>query len=117
MAFVSGPRASTACAFFLGIAEAGFFPGVTFYLAAWFPREYRTRIIAWFLVAIPLSSLVGAPLCGLLLQMDGILGPRGLAMDVHHGEPAGHRAGFVVLKMIPDKPDEAPWLTAKRPTR
>src|SRR6202047_3668322 len=60
---ISGTWSFYAMRFLLGLAEAGFFPGVAFYLAAWFPREYRTRILAWFLVAVPLSSLVGAPLC------------------------------------------------------
>jgi MFS transporter, ACS family, tartrate transporter len=111
MALVSGPGSLYTMRFLLGIAEAGFFPGVTFYLAAWFPREYRTRIIAWFLVAIPASSLVGAPLCGLLLQMDGLLGLAGWQwMFIMVSLPATV-LGFVVLKMIPDKPDEAPWLT------
>src|SRR6201998_3066830 len=73
-AFVVGPHSFYALRLLLGIAEAGFFPGVTFFLAAWFPVEYRTRMLAWFLVGIPLSSLVGSPVCGLLLQMDGIWG-------------------------------------------
>src|ERR1700745_3931371 len=73
-AFVVGPNSFYALRLLLGIAEAGFFPGVTFFLAAWFPVEYRTRMLAWFLVGIPLSSLVGSPVCGLLLQMDGIWG-------------------------------------------
>jgi sugar phosphate permease len=111
MALVSGPWSLNGMRFLLGIAEAGFFPGVTFYLAAWFPREYRTRILAWFLVAVPLSSLVGAPLCGLLLQMDGILGLAGWQwMFIMVSLPATV-LGFVVLKMIPDKPDDASWLT------
>src|SRR6202453_733555 len=64
-AFVVGPNSFYALRLLLGIAEAGFFPGVTFFLAAWFPVEYRTRMLAWFLVGIPLSSLVGSPVCGL----------------------------------------------------
>jgi len=104
MALVSGPWSLNGMRFLLGIAEAGFFPGVTFYLAAWFPREYRTRILAWFLVAVPLSSLVGAPLCGLLLEMDGILGLAGWQwMFIMVSLPAT-ALGFVVLKMIPDIP-------------
>jgi MFS transporter, ACS family, tartrate transporter len=111
MALVSGPWSLNGMRFVLGIAEAGFFPGVTFYLAAWFPREYRTRILAWFLVAVPLSSLIGAPLCGLLLQMDGILGLAGWKwMFIMVSLPATG-LGFAVLKMIPDKPDDASWLT------
>ena len=70
--FVVGPNSFYALRLLLGIAEAGFFPGVTFFLAAWFPAQYRTRMLAWFLVGIPLSSLVGTPICSMLLQMDGI---------------------------------------------
>src|ERR1700722_18892338 len=74
MAFVTGPNSFYGLRFLLGVMEAGFFPGVTFFLAAWFPTQYRTRMLAWFLVGIPLSSLVGSPVCGMLLQMDGIWG-------------------------------------------
>src|ERR1700726_1448800 len=70
-AFVVGPNSFYGVRFVLGVAEARFFPGVTFFLAAWFPAQYRTRMLAWFLVGIPLSSLVGAPVCGMLLQMNG----------------------------------------------
>src|SRR5437660_3709198 len=76
-AFVVGPNSFYAVRLLLGIAEAGFFPGVTFFLAAWFPAQYRTRMLAWFLIGIPLSSLIGGPICGLLLQMDGIWGLAG----------------------------------------
>src|ERR1700691_3806866 len=72
--FVSGPNSFYIVRLLLGAAEAGFFPGITFFLAAWFPAQYRARVLAWFLVAIPLSSMVGSPVCGLLLQMDGIWG-------------------------------------------
>jgi len=58
-AFVSGPQSWYALRFLLGVAEAGFFPGITFYLATWFPAEYRARMLAWFLVAIPASTVVG----------------------------------------------------------
>ncbi len=76
-AFVVGPNSFYGLRLLLGITEAGFFPGVTFFLAAWFPAQYRTRMLAWFLVGIPLSSLVGGPVCGMLLQMDGIWGLAG----------------------------------------
>src|ERR1700692_4749046 len=76
-AFVVGPNSFYGLRLLLGVAEAGFFPGVTFFLAAWFPAQYRTRMLAWFLVGIPLSSLVGGPVCGMLLQMDGIWGLAG----------------------------------------
>ncbi|HET6838975.1 MAG TPA: MFS transporter, partial [Bradyrhizobium sp.] len=60
-AFVVGPNSFYAIRLALGIAEAGFFPGVTFFLAAWFPAQYRTRMLAWFLVGIPASSVIGGP--------------------------------------------------------
>jgi sugar phosphate permease len=111
MALVKGAESLYAMRFLLGVAEAGFFPGVTFYLACWFPREYRTRILAWFLAAIPLSSLVGAPISGLLLGMDGILGLAGWKwMFIMVSWPATV-LGFVVLKMLPERPQDASWLT------
>jgi MFS family permease len=111
MALVKGAESLYAMRFLLGVAEAGFFPGVTFYLACWFPREYRTRILAWFLAAVPLSSLVGAPISGLLLGMDGILGLAGWKwMFIMVSWPAT-ALGFVVLKMLPERPQDATWLT------
>src|SRR5260370_24211285 len=74
MVFVVGPNSFYALRLLLGIAEAGFFPGVTFFLAAWFPVQFRTRMLAWFLIGIHLSSLVGAPICGGPLQIEGIWG-------------------------------------------
>ena len=77
MIFVTGPKSWYALRFLLGAAEAGFFPGVAFYLSSWFPKEYRTRMLAWFLVAIPASSVVGGPLSGICLGMDGVGGLAG----------------------------------------
>jgi len=76
-AFVVGPNSFYLVRLLLGIAEAGFFPGVTFFLAAWFPAQYRTRMLAWFLLGIPVSSLIGSPVCGLLLELDGVWGLQG----------------------------------------
>src|SRR5258705_11025333 len=70
-AFVTGSQSWYLLRFLLGVAEAGFFPGITFYLATWFPAEYRARMLAWFLVGIPASTGVGVPGSGLLLQVDG----------------------------------------------
>jgi MFS family permease len=77
MSLVVGPTSFYFMRALLGAAEAGFFPGVAFYLATWFPAEYRTRIIAWFMVAIPISSVIGGPVSGLLLALDGWLGLAG----------------------------------------
>ena len=57
--------------FLLGIAEAGFFPGIIFYLTLWFPSVYRARVVALFMLAIPFSSIIGAPISGALLNITG----------------------------------------------
>src|SRR6201992_2761439 len=56
----------------LGAAEAGFFPGIIFYLTLWFPAEYRARIVGYFMAAIPLSTVIGAPVSGVLLGLHGL---------------------------------------------
>jgi ACS family tartrate transporter-like MFS transporter len=77
MAFVSGVWSFYIMRFLLGVAEAGFFAGIAFYLASWFPAQYRARILAGFLVAIPFSTVIGAPLSGILLELDGVWGLAG----------------------------------------
>jgi MFS transporter, ACS family, tartrate transporter len=99
--------------FALGVAEAGFFPGVTYYFASWFPTQYRTRMLAWFLVAVPLSSVIGGPTSGLLLEMNGVLGLSGWQwLFIVEGLPAVV-LGFVVLRVLADRPETATWLVAK----
>ena len=77
MVFASGPMSFYMLRFMLGVAEAGFFPGVAYYLSCWFPSKYRAQILGWFLIAIPASSFIGAPLSALLLNLDGLLGLAG----------------------------------------
>jgi MFS family permease len=110
-AFVVGPNSFYALRLLLGIAEAGFFPGVTFFLAAWFPAEYRTRVLAWFLIGIPLSSLIGAPVCGMLLQMDGIFGLAGWQWLFLLVSLPCVPLGLLTLKLLADRPQVAHWLT------
>src|SRR5262249_30244562 len=99
-AFVSGANSYYIARFALGMAEAGFFPGVTYYLAAWFPTQYRTRMLAWFLVAIPASSLIGGPISGLIMQMDGIWGLQGWKwLFIIEGLPAVV-LGLIVLGVL-----------------
>jgi len=111
-AFVVGPNSFYGLRLLLGIMEAGFFPGVTFFLAAWFPTQYRTRMLAWFLVGIPLSSLVGSPVCGMLLQMDGIWGLAGWQWLFLLVSLPCVPLGFLTLKLLADRPQAASWLTA-----
>jgi MFS family permease len=110
-AFVVGPNSFYGLRLVLGIAEAGFFPGVTFFLAAWFPAQYRTRMLAWFLVGIPASSLVGGPVCGMLLQMDGIWGLAGWQWLFLLVSLPCIPLGLLTLWLLADRPDTATWLT------
>ena len=110
-AFVVGPHSFYALRLALGIAEAGFFPGVTFFLAAWFPAQYRTRMLAWFLVGIPLSSMVGSPVCGLLLQMDGIWGWAGWQWLFLLVSLPCIPLGIATLRLLSDRPQDATWLS------
>jgi MFS transporter, ACS family, tartrate transporter len=112
-AFVVGPNSFYVVRLVLGAAEAGFFPGITFFLAAWFPARYRARVLAWFLVAIPVSSVIGGPVSGLLLQMDGLMGFAGWQwMFIIEGLPACI-AGFFILGLLSDRPEDAAWLNAE----
>jgi MFS transporter, ACS family, tartrate transporter len=112
MIFVVGPNSFYALRLLLGIAEAGFFPGVTFFLAAWFPIQYRTRMLAWFLIGIPLSSLVGGPICALLLQMDGIWGLAGWQWLFIGVSLPCIPLGLLTLRWLSDRPAAASWLTS-----
>jgi ACS family tartrate transporter-like MFS transporter len=111
MALAVGPTSFYSLRLILGAAEAGFFPGVAFYLATWFPGEYRTRIIAWFMVAIPISSVIGGPLSGWLLGLDGAFGVAGWQwLFLVEGLPAVI-AGIVLLLTLPNRPEDAAWLS------
>ena len=95
----------------LGLAEAGFFPGIIFYLTLWFPAVYRARIIGYFMAAIPLSSVIGSPISGALLGFDGYLGMAGWQwLFIIEAVPA-IILSFVVLGYLTDRPTQAAWLT------
>ncbi len=94
----------------LGAAEAGFFPGIVFYLTLWIPEARRGRIVAAFMAAIPVSALIGAPVGGFLLQTEGVLGLHGWQwLFIMEGVPSV-LLGFLILRALPDRPDEADWL-------
>jgi MFS transporter, ACS family, tartrate transporter len=94
----------------LGAAEAGFFPGVILYLTYWFPAEYRGRIVALFMVAIPLSSFLGSPISASLLQLDGFAGFHGWQwMFALEALPAVI-LGIVAFFFLADGPADAGWL-------
>lgn len=109
--FVTGPLSLYLLRFLLGVAEAGFFPGVAFYLGTWFPSAYRTRMIAWFMVAVPISSVVAGPVSGELLGMEGVWGLSGWKwLFLLEGLPVVI-LGLVALKVLADRPEGAAWLT------
>src|SRR5687767_13681695 len=111
MALAVGPHSFYTFRLLLGAAEAGFFPGVAFYIATWFPAEYRTRIIAWFMVAIPISSVIGGPVAGLLLRMDGVAGLAGWQwLFLVEGLPVVV-VGLSLLWLLSDSPENATWLS------
>ncbi len=110
---VSGPWSFYIMRFLLGLAEAGFFAGVTYYLAAWFPAQYRARILAIFLVAIPFSTVVGAPISSMLLELDGYLGLAGWQwLFIVEGLPA-IALGLAITILLADEPETAAWLDPK----
>lgn len=110
-AFISGPHSFYMIRFLLGAAEAGFFPGVLFYLTLWFPKAYRGRIVSMFMTSIPVSVMIGAPLSSLLLKLDGAMSMRGWQwLFVIEGLPAV-LLGVLVLFMLADKPADAAWLS------
>ena len=76
-AWVAGATSLNVMRFLLGAAEAGFFPGIIYYLTLWFPTRYRARIVGWFMVAVPVSTMIGSPISGFILNADGLGGLRG----------------------------------------
>ena len=110
MAFVSGETGFYIVRFLLGAAEAGFFPGIIFYLTLWFPAAYRGRIIAMFMAAIPLSAVIGAPLSSMLLYLDGGFGLRGWQwIFILEALPA-IILSVVVYFYLTEEPTQATWL-------
>lgn len=96
--------------FLLGAAEAGFFPGIILYLTYWFTAAERARIVGLFMAAIPIAGIVGGPLSGMLLQMNGLGGLQGWQwLFLLEGIPAV-LMGCVVWTYLPDRPTQAPWL-------
>ncbi|MFO1319125.1 MAG: MFS transporter [Burkholderiales bacterium] len=110
MATTTGPTSFLVLRFLLGVAEAGFFPGIIFYLTFWFPAAYRARAISILYLAVPVSNAIASMLSGVILQMDGTLGLRGWQwIFILEAIPAVLLA-FAVLKYMTDRPSKAQWL-------
>ena len=110
MMFMAGPISFYVLRFLLGVAEAGFLPGIIYYLGNWYPAKDRARAVSWFMLAIPLSTVVGGPLAGVILELDGWHGLQGWQwLFLLEGAPAVV-LGFIVLGYLTDSPDKAKWL-------
>jgi MFS transporter, ACS family, tartrate transporter len=113
MMFVRTPLEFNVLRFLLGMAEAGFFPGVIYYLTLWFPARVRARAVSRFYVAMPLSSVAMGSVAGWLLGLGGKFGLSGWQwLFLLEGLPAA-AFSLVILKMLPDNPAKAMWLTAE----
>ncbi len=114
MAWVSGPWSFYILRFLLGVAEAGFFPGIILYLTYWYPAEYRARFLAAFAIAVPVSTVIGAPISGLLLGLDGMMGLKGWQwLFIIEGVPSV-LLGIVSWFYLTDKPAKATWLAPEQ---
>ena len=110
MAFITGETSFYTVRTLLGMAEAGFQPGVLFFITLWFPEAYRGRVLAMFLASIPISGVIGAPISGLLLSLDGTLGLQGWQwLYLVEGAPAILLAPVVAI-YLQDSPSQAGWL-------
>jgi len=118
MIFVAGEKSFYLLRFLLGMAEAGFFPGIVVYLSRWFTAGHRGRITGIFLVAIPLSGLIGSPISGLILDgMNGVAGLRGWQwMFMIESAPAV-LLGIICLWRLADEPADVSWLSAEEKNR
>ncbi|MDE1181799.1 MFS transporter [Paraburkholderia sp.] len=112
MSLISGPYSFYTLRFLLGAAEAGFYPGVVFFLGQWFPARHRGRIFGLFLLSQPFALIVTGPLAGGLLGMEGVAGLHGWQwLFILTGLPAVLLA-WPTLRFLPDTPSHAAWLAA-----
>jgi MFS transporter, ACS family, tartrate transporter len=113
MMLVRGPHSFYIMRFLLGVAEAGFFPGMILYLTYWFPKDQLGRAVARFMTATALAGIVGGPVSGALLSMDGTAGLAGWQwLFLIEGLPAV-LLGLVTLFYLPDHPEKTTWLSSE----
>jgi MFS transporter, ACS family, tartrate transporter len=114
MMFVRTPLQFYLLRFLLGVAEAGFFPGIIYYLSLWFPSRMRGVAMARFMIAMPLAGAIGNPLGGWLLGLDGRGGLHGWQwLFFLEGIPAV-LLGFATLAVLTDQPEDARWLSGEQ---
>jgi ACS family tartrate transporter-like MFS transporter len=113
MMFVRSAESFYALRLLLGVAEAGFFPGIIYYLTNWYPARERARAYSAFLAAIPLSGIIGSPISGALLELDGVGGLAGWQwLFLLEGLPSV-LVGCWVLSYLTERPSAARWLPAE----
>lgn len=113
MAFTRGPVSFYVLRFLLGLAEAGFFPGIILYLSYWFPPAQRSVATAWFMAAAPVAGFIGSPLSGALMQLHGLAGLHDWQwLFLLEGAPAV-LLGFVTFGVLSDRPANATWLSSE----
>ena len=110
--FLKGKNMFYGLRFLLGAAEAGFFPGVILYLTYWYPARERARTIAWFAVGGVAAGVIGSPISGALLGLDGLLGFHGWQWLFFLEALPAIILGLVVLFVLPNGPSEVSWLNA-----
>jgi MFS family permease len=113
MAIIQGAGGFYLLRFLLGVAEAGFFPGIVYYLTHWVPAAGRARLVGTFMTAIPISTALGGPISSAILRLDGDLGLSGWQWLFLTETIPSLVLGFVTLFYLPDTPAEAAWLTAE----
>jgi len=109
--FTTGPTMFYILRFLLGVAEAGFFPGVILYLTYWFPRRRRAQATALFYMGLPIANIVGGPLSGALMELDGFLGLWGHQWMFMIEGLIAVLVGVVAFFYLTDRPAKAAWLT------
>ncbi|MDH6267035.1 MFS family permease [Rhizobium sp. SG_E_25_P2] len=114
--WVSSINGLYALRFFLGVAEAGFFPGAILYLSTWVPGRHRAKILALFYIAQPLTTVIGAPFASLLIEAHGFMGLEGWRVMFLGVSVPAVIVGIVTWFYLPDTPNDATWLTAEEKT-
>src|SRR5438128_8709147 len=110
-AMVTGSTSFAIVRFFLGVAEAGFFPGIVLYFTYWFPSYHHARIVSGFLIGLPIAVAGGAPISTALLGLDGLWRLRGWQiMYIAEGVPTV-LVGLLTLLVLTDRPAQAKFLT------
>lgn len=112
-AFATGPISFSIARFLLGLAEAGFTPGVYLYFTYWFPGKWRAKATAAFLLGIPVANIVGSPLSGWLLELHGVMGLKNWQLLLVTEAMPAVLLGIACLFLLVDSPAKAKWLSAR----